>query len=124
MKLAAAERACGPLRSRPRTVPTRLALALDGLHWIAYTAYMKRRQIQYTVRSVPAHVDRALRRRARTTGTSLNEVLIHSLEAACHPNDADNVRHDLDWISDTWVEDERTAEALEVQRVIDADLWT
>ncbi len=34
---------------------------------------------QYTIRRVPDHVERALRRRAKTTGKSFNEVALEAL---------------------------------------------
>lgn len=51
---------------------------------------------QYTVRSVPPKLDTALRRRARKTGKSLNEVLIESLAVGAGVSPDANF-DDLDW---------------------------
>jgi hypothetical protein len=61
---------------------------------IAYTEGMK--SMQYTIRSVPPNVDQALRRQARRTGKSLNEVAI---EALAKGSGASTDAHfdDLDW---------------------------
>jgi plasmid stability protein len=42
---------------------------------------MKANARQYTIRNVPAHVDRALRRRAREAGKSFNQVALEALAA-------------------------------------------
>lgn len=40
---------------------------------------MKAHARQYTIRNVPAHIDRALRRRAKESGKSLNQVAVEAL---------------------------------------------
>jgi plasmid stability protein len=40
---------------------------------------MKQASSQYTIRGVPAQVDRALRERARATGRSINQVAVEAL---------------------------------------------
>jgi hypothetical protein len=59
-----------------------------------YTAYMS--NTQYTIRSVPAKVDQALRKRAKKTGKSLNEIAVEALAkgAGITPNATFD---DLDW---------------------------
>lgn len=42
-----------------------------------YNAYMN--SLQYTIRSIPPQVDEALRKRAQTTGKSLNETTLEAL---------------------------------------------
>ena len=84
---------------------------------------MARMQIQYTVRSVPEAVDRALRARARSEGISLNQVLVHSLEVACGTEGAGLQKQDLDWIAGTWVEDEEFNQAQREQRRVHPDDW-
>jgi hypothetical protein len=51
---------------------------------------------QYTIRSIPPKLDMALRRRAKRSGKSLNEVLIETLAigAGVSPDASFN---DLDW---------------------------
>jgi hypothetical protein len=52
--------------------------------------------IQYTVRGVPPDLDAELRREARTTGKTLNALVVETLEQAKLPSSA--VSHDdLDW---------------------------
>ncbi len=52
--------------------------------------------IQYTVRGVPPDVDAELRREARTTGKTLNALVVETLEQATLPPSA-TVHDDLDW---------------------------
>lgn len=52
--------------------------------------------IQYTVRGVPPELDAELRREARTTGKSLNALVVETLEHAKLPSSA-VVHDDLDW---------------------------
>jgi hypothetical protein len=52
--------------------------------------------IQYTVRGVPPDLDAELRREARTTGKTLNALVVETLEHARSP--FPTVTHDdLDW---------------------------
>jgi plasmid stability protein len=79
--------------------------------------------MQYTIRSIPTHVDRALRERSAREGKSLNEVTVEALERGLdlvgHP-----VRHrDLRAIAGSWVRDREVDRVLDEQRTIDPDLW-
>lgn len=66
--------------------------------------------IQYTIRSIPAKLDQALRQRSKATGKSLNDIVIATLEkgAGVTPN---SIFDDLDWfigsksLSSTFEED-------------------
>jgi hypothetical protein len=60
----------------------------------AYNAGMS--SIQYTVRGVPADLDAELRREARTTGKTLNALVVETLEQAKLPSSAVSY-DDLDW---------------------------
>lgn len=51
--------------------------------------------IQYTVRGVPPELDTALRREARTSGKTLNALVVETLAHAKLPSEM--VRDDLDW---------------------------
>jgi hypothetical protein len=53
--------------------------------------------MQYTIRSVPSNVDKALRRRAQKTGKSLNEVAIEALTKGAGVT-LDATFNDLDWL--------------------------
>jgi plasmid stability protein len=79
--------------------------------------------MQYTIRNVPAHLDRALRQRAREQGRSLNDVALEALLQALGLNADSAPRRDLSDIAGTWKEDPDTAAALKHQRRIDKDLW-
>jgi hypothetical protein len=52
--------------------------------------------IQYTVRGVPAELDAELRREARTTGKTLNSLVVETLEHAKLPSST-VIHDDLDW---------------------------
>lgn len=84
----------------------------------AYSAGMK----QYTLRNVPADVDRALRRTAREQGKSLNQVAIETLGRAVGVAEP-RKRRDLSDLVGTWLDDPETAAALEDQRRIDPESW-
>jgi hypothetical protein len=80
--------------------------------------------VQYTVRSVPAHVDRALRRKAREERKSLNEVLREVLiREAEGPGGSGRVYTDLDALAGSWVEVAGFEEALAAQDQVDETLW-
>jgi D-tyrosyl-tRNA(Tyr) deacylase len=85
---------------------------------IAYTLCM-----QYTIRGVPAHIDRALRERSESQGKSLNDVAVEALERGLdlggHP-----VRYrELGAIAGSWVRDRAVDRALDDQRKVDPELW-
>lgn len=87
----------------------------------ACTAYPDR--MQYTVRGVPAVVDDALRRRARETGRSLNEVVIDALAAGAGVTRPPRRRRDLSDLAGTWDSDATVEEVLAAQDEPDPDLW-
>jgi plasmid stability protein len=78
--------------------------------------------MQYTIRKIPGELDRALRRRARKEGKSLNEVAIEALSRGAEI-DAGAQNHELDFAIASWVEDPEFDKAMEKQRQIDPDLW-
>jgi plasmid stability protein len=87
----------------------------------AGTAYT--RCMQYTLRNIPAHVDRALRDRVAREGKSLNEVAIEALERGLDLEGHPVRRRDLGEIAGSWVRDREVDRALEDQRRVDPDLW-
>lgn len=91
----------------------------------AYTVGMKKtQQDQYTIRNIPASIDKSLRRQAKETGKSLNEILLAALHRGSGI-DTDTVAHtDLDFLIGTWEEDAAVGEALQAQRQIDKSLWS
>jgi hypothetical protein len=80
--------------------------------------------VQYTVRSVPAHVDKALRRKAHKERKSLNEVLrsalIREAEGTGLP---ERVYTDLDDLAGSWVDVPGFDEAIRAQDRVDETLW-
>lgn len=87
----------------------------------ACTAYSS--CMQYTIRSIPTHVDRALRERSTREGKSLNEVAIEALERGLDLEGHPVRRRDLGEIAGSWVRDREVDRALDDQRKIDPDLW-
>lgn len=74
-----------------------------------YHAYMK--SIQYTIRSIPEPVDRYLRKRARQSGKSLNQVILEELsEKVASPNETSEKA--LAWFIGSGIDD-ATLQALD-----------
>lgn len=94
-----------------------------------FTAAGRRRRaasdtIQYTVRSVPAHVDKALRRKADRERKSLNEVLRNALiREAGSAGLPERVYSDLDALAGSWVDVPGFDEAIRAQDQVDESLW-
>jgi hypothetical protein len=95
--------------------------------WIAvpalfdYAACMKR--TQYTLRAVPADIDRALRRRAKQDSKSLNAVAVEALARGLEL-DAKPVEHsDLDPLIGTWQEDPAFDQAIAEFDGVDEEAW-
>ena len=86
--------------------------------FVAYTACM-----QYTLRNIPEHLDRELRKRAKAQGRSLNEVAIEALLRAFGLSGTLPPQRDLSDIAGSWRDDPETDRALEEQRTIDPELW-
>jgi hypothetical protein len=78
---------------------------------------------QYTVRSVPASVDRALRRKAAARGVSLNTLILEALEAEAGTSATPRQHHDLDTFIGSWVADAKVDRALAEQRRVDPIDW-
>jgi hypothetical protein len=87
----------------------------------AFSAGMPSRQ--YTVRNIPPEVDRALRRKARESGKSLNTVILDELAKATDQTRAGNTYDDLDELIGTWREDKGFDRAVEAFAAVDEGLW-
>ena len=84
---------------------------------------MPSRQVQYTIRGVPAKIDKALREKAQEAGKSLNEIVIEAIKRGLGVT-LDPVRHhDLDDLVGTWVPDPEFDRAIEEMDRVDPDLW-
>ncbi len=79
--------------------------------------------MQYTVRKVPAALDKAIRGKARAEGKSLNEVAVEALVQGLGLDGKSIPRRDLGDIAGTWTKDKAVEEALAAQDRVDADLW-
>jgi len=60
---------------------------------------------QYTIRQVPEAVDAALRRRAKSSGKSMNTVLLEALQESAGMEETAAKYNDLDHLAGTWQED-------------------
>ena len=78
---------------------------------------------QYTIRAVPAAIDRALRRRAKREAKSLNavtvEVLARGLELDAKPAE----HTDLDALIGSWQEDPAFDRAIADFERVDEEAW-
>jgi antitoxin FitA-like protein len=79
--------------------------------------------MQYTLRNVPATLDRALRRRARDAGKSLNEVVVDALARGVGLGEESVRVRSVDDIQGSWQEDPEFDEAISDQHRIDEDIW-
>jgi hypothetical protein len=94
---------------------------LDMPTCTAYDVGMK--TMQYTIRSVPANIDRLARMRVRQEGTSLNTVLLEALIRGMDAGGLPVENHELDDLIGTWVPDPACDAALTSFETIDAELW-
>ncbi len=79
--------------------------------------------MQYTLRNIPTHLDRALREVAAKQLKSLNRVAIEALERGVGLTQEAIKYRDLGDFSGSWLEESEVDEALADQRRIDPDLW-
>ena len=79
--------------------------------------------MQYTIRGIPPAVDEALRKRAKSSGKSLNQAAIDALAEGVGLPETRRKRRDLSDIVGTWVEDKDFDDAIADQDRIDDDLW-
>jgi hypothetical protein len=80
--------------------------------------------VQYTVRNVPVHVDKALRRKAQQGRKSLNEVLRDALIREAEGMDLpERVYTDLDALVGSWLDVPGFDDAISAQDRVDEALW-
>ena len=84
---------------------------------------MKAKSIQYTIRAVPANVDRCLRQKSKQARQSLNEAAIDALKKGLGLAEEELCFHDLDALSGTWHEDAAFDAAIAAQDQADPRLW-
>ena len=85
---------------------------------IAYTRCM-----QYTIRRLPARLDKLIRKRAKEEGKSLNTVAVEALMEAFGLRGSAPSHRDVGSLAGSWVEDPAVDEALGEQRTIDDEMW-
>ncbi|MCI0365500.1 MAG: hypothetical protein L0Y44_09420 [Phycisphaerales bacterium] len=81
------------------------------------------RSRQYTLRAVPAEVDRALREQASRQRRSLNDVALEALARGAGVNGAKQKVRDLDYLIGTWVEDPGFDKAIAEQDQVEPEMW-
>lgn len=79
--------------------------------------------MQYTIRNVPAFLDRVLRRRARERGASLNEVALEALARGVGITDERARHRNLRDLSGIWNDDPQFDEAIRDHDAVDEALW-
>ncbi len=79
--------------------------------------------MQYTIRKLPARLDKLIRRRAKEEGKSLNTVAVEALMQAFGLRGSAQAYRDVSDLAGTWVDDAAVEEALEAQRVVDDEMW-
>jgi DNA polymerase III delta subunit len=91
------------------------------LAFSACIAYIK--CMQYTIRNLPARLDKLIRKRAKEEGKSLNTVALEALMEAFGLRGSVPAHRDVGSLAGSWVEDPAVDEALAEQRVIDDEMW-
>jgi hypothetical protein len=80
-----------------------------------------------TLRNLPAELDKAIRKRARSKRMSVNKAVIGLLEEHLYRGKVKRteLHHDLDDLCGSWTADDVSAfdRALAKQRTIDPDVW-
>ena len=79
--------------------------------------------MQYTIRGIPESLDKAIRRRARAEGKSLNEVTVKALTDSLGLGKESIALRDLSDIVGTWKKEASVEAALIAQDVVDESLW-
>ena len=78
---------------------------------------------QYTIRNIPAALDRELRERARKQGISLNDATIQAIRQGLGIAESEVIYDDLDDLIGTWKTDEEFDQAVADQDTVDTDSW-
>ena len=79
--------------------------------------------MQYTLRNLPEHLDRAIRERARRENKSMNEVAVEALLRAFGMLGERPAQRDLSDVAGTWQADREMESVFEEQRRVDPELW-
>jgi hypothetical protein len=80
-----------------------------------------------TLRNLPPHLAKIIRKKVDETGASVNKAVIRLLEESLGTKKKKGpaLHHDLDMLTGSWSKQEAASfeKALEQQRAIDKDLW-
>jgi hypothetical protein len=78
-----------------------------------------------TLRNLPPHLAKIIRKKADETGASINKAVIRLLEEGVETKKKSVLHHDLDELAGSWTRQEAALfeKALHQQRGIDKDLW-
>ena len=79
--------------------------------------------MQYTIRSIPDAIDRAVRQRARREDKSLNAVVVEALARGLELDTKPAEYTDLDHLIGTWQEDPGFDDAVAEFERVDEDAW-
>jgi hypothetical protein len=79
--------------------------------------------MQYTIRGISPAVDKALRRRAKASGKSLNEATLEALAEGVGLAGQPRKRRDMSDLVGTWKPDKALLDALADQDRIDEEMW-
>ena len=79
--------------------------------------------MQYTLRDIPPALDTELRRRARTSGKSLNAVAVDALKRGAGLGEEPVRQRDVGDVAGTWVQDPEFDRAIKAQHRVDRRLW-
>ena len=79
--------------------------------------------MQYTIRSIPQAVDRAVRHRARREDKSINAVVVEALVRGLELDAGTAGYADLDHLVGTWQEDPAFDQAVADFERVDRDAW-
>ena len=79
--------------------------------------------MQYTIRSIPDNIDRAVRHRARREDKSINAVVVEALARGLDLEAGPAEYRDLDHLIGTWQEDSAFDLAVADFERVDDDAW-
>ncbi len=105
--------------SRAQSPPRTSEVAVPAS--VTYTACVANKQ--YTIRMVPAAIDRALRRRAKEETKSLNTVAIEALARGLEIDGKPREHTDLDALIGSWQEDPAFQRAVADFERVDEEAW-
>ena len=77
--------------------------------------------MQYTIRNIPRDVDRALRKKAKAEGTSINQAALEALRAGVGLNGQNGRHKDLDAFFGSGALEDEVLKAIEEHDVVHPD---